>query len=101
MVLNFNTLDQILFQFGGKGLAHNFLDLLRAVTRYRKANRMLRTGLGNQNDGDTRDSERPEKTVRRAGYADHSRAFEVDERDIVDRSNALYSQSGIPVSADS
>ncbi len=55
----------------------------------RKADRMLRTGLRDHDDGNTHISQRAKKTIGYARHTHHPGALDVDERHVVDRCKSL------------
>ena len=84
-----DALNMSVAQFGVERTAHGLLGTHRLLLGDREANRMFGTSLRNQDHGDARIAQRAEQPVGRSRHADHAGALEIDERDRIDRGDAL------------
>ncbi len=94
-VIDLDAVDLAFAQFRVEGTAQDAFGALGLGLRHGEADRMLGAALRNEDDRDALLPQRAEQPVRRAGHADHARAFEVDERDAVDRRDALHQRIGV------
>ena len=89
ITLHVDALNLALLQFERKGLTDDLLHPRRMAGRHGKADRVLGTGLGDQDDRDASAAQCAEQPVGRARHADHAGALEVDQGHVVHGGHAL------------